>query len=191
VTRRSTDVQTHPGFHHVAPSGIFAPLDYNWHGWPKEFSVQENVLREYAEEIFNYKELELRDNHLPSGFRQVPPVARLLEAAKRGDVAIRYCGVGIPLLTLRPEIYVLIYVPEEAWFEGQIGLAEYVDRRPPKLNWEYNPESGRRGIRLDLDDDFKPIDRHAIIQAHGMVPHAAAALHLSTVVARQVSTEMP
>jgi hypothetical protein len=187
VPRRSHEVQTHPRFHHVIPAGIFSPLDYNWHGWQNDFSVRNNVLREYAEEVFGYKELELNSGHLPSGFRQIPPIVRLVEAVDRGDVMIRYCGVGVPLLTLRPEIYVLLYVPEEAWFDEQIGLAMNVDRKRPKLNWEYKPDSGRRGARLDLDDNFEPIDDRAIIRTHEMVPHAAAALKLATGAARHVA----
>jgi hypothetical protein len=50
---RSGDVATHRFFNHVAPSGIFSPLDRDRHSLQEEFSVRGNVLREYVEELYS------------------------------------------------------------------------------------------------------------------------------------------
>lgn len=184
LVRRSDEVLTHRGFHHVAPSGILAPASPNWDDWLDEFSIERNVLREYAEELFGYEELEVGVNRYGAGLYHVPPIRRLL-AAKDKDVKIVYCGISIPLLTLRPEINVLFLI-DNSWFENEQGIARYADRKAFKLNWEYRAGGGKSDTKLSLDRDFNPIDPGGLT-ASTAVSNAAAAIRLSTTVAREIA----
>ncbi|WP_148308167.1 hypothetical protein [Actinoplanes friuliensis] len=137
---RSDKVLTHPGFVHVAPSGVFAPTEQHW---------------------------------------------RLLKAVGRKQVALRYCGISVPLLTLRPEIDVLIFVRDPEWFREEMRRARRKGLREFQPNWEYR--SARDVIWLRLKPDFTPYEDDVIDPAR-MVPHAAASLSLATRVARQMGT---
>ena len=183
---RSPEVLTHPGYMHVAPSGIFAPISRNWRTWADEFSIEQTVVREYAEELFGYEDLEDSTGHLDAALDFVPPIRRLRQAIRDGAVEMRYCGISVPLLTLRPEICVLIFVRDSRWFDAEIGRAKHEDRHPFAFNWEYRPGPGRTAVQLILDPEFTPIDSRGVIHPTRIVPHAAAALHLSTAVARQI-----
>jgi hypothetical protein len=183
---RSKEVLTHPGYTHVAPSGIFAPISRNWRKWGDEFSIEQTVVREYAEELFGYEDLEDSTKHIDAALDFVPPILRLRDAVRNGAVDMRYCGISVPLLTLRTEVCVLIFIRDSKWFDAEIGRAKHEDRHPFAFNWEYRPGAGRAAIQLDLDRNFEPIDPHGTVHPTKMVPHAAAALHLSTAVARQI-----
>ncbi|MER7591290.1 hypothetical protein ABTW72_27515 [Micromonospora sp. NPDC127501] len=186
---RSKEVLTHPGYAHVAPSGIFAPISRNWRKWGDEFSIEQTVVREYAEELFGYKDLEDSTQHIDAALDFVPPIRRLRDAVRSGVVEMRYCGITVPLLTLRTEICVLIFIRDSKWFDAEIGRAKHEDKHPFAFNWEYRPGTGRAAVQLDLDRNFEPVDRHGTVHPTKMVPHAAAALHLSTEVARQIIRE--
>jgi hypothetical protein len=181
---RSDKVLTHPGFVHVAPSGIFAPTEQHWpDDWRQDFSVRRTVLREYAEELFDHDELEGNTGRYGLQAEQTPPVQRLLKAVGRKQVALRYCGISVPLLTLRPEIDVLIFVRDPEWFREEMRRARRKGLREFQPNWEYR--SARDVIWLRLKPDFTPYEDDVIDPAR-MVPHAAASLSLATRVARQM-----
>jgi hypothetical protein len=101
LPQRSKEVEQHPGFYHVAPSGIFSPIkEPETTGWRQEFSVFRCVLREYAEELFNYEDFEQgRD---ASGklinapvLEANPRIKNLLAAIKSGQVNFVYCGISV------------------------------------------------------------------------------------------------
>jgi hypothetical protein len=103
-------------FYHVTPSGILAPLGGASQKWDAEFSVKKSILREYAEALFSYKKLErgrLEDGRLLTAYNLLsdPRIHSLPAAETAGDVKIRYTGLSVNLLTLRPEIHTLILVP--------------------------------------------------------------------------------
>jgi hypothetical protein len=187
LPRRSPTVQTHPLFTHVAPSGIFAPTGADQRGDPTEFSIRRCILREYAEELFGYKDLEQGHGLLAEDVESLPPVQALLNAEKQTKVALRYCGIAVPLLTLRPEIYVLIFIRDPSWLDSEIERSRDTDHWF-QLNWEYAKNQDLDSVKVRLDADFRPLDRSRFHPAQ-MVPHAAAALHLCTTVARAMTAE--
>ena len=91
----------------------------------------------------------------------------------------------MPLLTLRPEIYVLIFIRNAEWIDQEIRRANDTDLWF-ELNWEYREPRVSTRSKLKLDSDLRPIDPSGIVHPARMVPHAAAALYLSTMVARHL-----
>jgi len=161
LVRRSARVRTHPGFLHVAPSGILAPpagtAPPARDAWREGFSVRQTVYREYAEELFGH-DLESTGE---AGLRASAPVRALTGAVADGRMELRLCGISVPLLHLRPEICVLLLVRDPELLRGT-------------RNWEVG-----RTVELPLDAVFRPV-----AEVPGdLVPAAAAALHLATAAA--------
>ncbi|MBT8228245.1 MAG: hypothetical protein HKP61_12510 [Dactylosporangium sp.] len=143
LARRSVEVLTHPNLFHVAPSGLLAPPPGTPIPWRQGFSVRRTILQELAEELPGHEGIDLN---------------------------IRYCGISVPLLTLRPEICLVILVRDPDAL-----------RRRTTFNWEYC------GLHhLPLNSDLTPRDGAGIVHPTRLVPHAAAALHLATTVARSL-----
>ncbi|MFF5077859.1 esterase/lipase family protein [Actinoplanes sp. NPDC000266] len=187
VARRSAEVETHPDFFHVAPAGIFAPMNGERRDVPSEYSVLTSILREYGEELFAYQDLEQGDGRLATDPEALPPIRELLAAKRRGDVRILYSGISIPLFTLRPEICVAVLVKRGDWFEQEIERSKSTDHRF-QLNWEYEPGQESDSMKLAFDKDFQPVEP-AKVDTSRIVPHAAAALHLAGIVVRRERDE--
>lgn len=68
------------------------------------FSIRTCILREYAEELFGYKDLEQGRGDLEIDVSALPPVRQLLDAIQAGVAVIGCTGFAIPLTTLRPEV---------------------------------------------------------------------------------------
>ena len=185
LSRRSEAVETHTALAHVAPSGIAAPLSPNFMGWKKEFSFRQSILREYAEELFDYKELATGESAAAWSVEHVPPVRELLRASETGEVVLRYCGISVPLLTLRPEVCYLIWIRDPKWLQSEVGRAQNTANRFG-LNWEYEAIGNRNAIRLELDEELRPVGPNRFLTAADCIPNAAACLHLATTVARVV-----
>jgi hypothetical protein len=184
LATRSGQVQTHQMFSHVAPAGIFAPINAERRDEMKEFSVRHCLMREYAEELFGHKDLEQGDGLLATDVSALPPIRALSRAERDGIITLQYCGISVPLLTLRPEINVLIFIKDPGWLDREILRANWTDHWF-ELNWEYEKAKDLDGVKLRLDRDLRPMDP-TLVRPWLMVPHAAAALYLSTEVARQL-----
>jgi hypothetical protein len=184
LATRSGRVETHQMFSHVAPAGIFAPINAERRDEAEEFSVRQCVMREYAEELFGYKDLEQGEGLLAKDVSALPPIRELCKAEREGIITLRYCGIAVPLLTLRPEIYVLILIKDPNWLNREISRANWTDHWF-ELNWEYENVKDLDAVKLRLGPDLSPIDPTQV-RPWLMVPHAVAALHLSTTVARHV-----
>jgi hypothetical protein len=184
LSPRSKAVASDPYFDHVAPSGIFAPL--NWQGALSihaEYSVMLNILREYAEELYDRDDLE-RGLGLYDDVHAYPEIARLQEMLRDATVArLVYTGISVNLLTLRPEICTLLLIRDPDWLAQEARA----DRRP-QLAWEYlrdqdKVELGRPLSRwLDLTEDFGIVTNDRIAPT-SLVPNAAAAISLALPVA--------
>jgi hypothetical protein len=176
---RSGEVETHRGFNHVAPSGILAPFDEMSPSPQKEFSVRRNFYREWVEELYNATEHER-----PVGFaipdpEEQPEITRLKAAHAR----LYYTGISVNLLTLRPEICLLLLINDPRWFDAERRLAE---KMRLDFNWEYATEHDQLRIAADqpghwrvrLNSDLQPWDG-AKLKPTFLVPNAAAAIHLA------------
>ncbi|MFD0683055.1 hypothetical protein [Actinomadura fibrosa] len=195
---RSEDVNTHPGFRHVAPSGILAPFNARAVAEERtrraEFSVWRNFCREWVEELFaadEYEGWELEDVTEPPDPALTPEIARLeravdpRDARRAGD--LYYTGVSVNLLTLRPEICLLLVIDDPGWLGREIDEARAVGR-PVKLGWEY-ADGGidqpwlRPGHRIRLGPDLRPAAGWTPSPTE-LVPNAAAAIWLALAVMR-------
>jgi hypothetical protein len=185
LARRSKRVETHRLLSHVAPAGIFAPINAERREEETEFSVRNCIMREYAEELFGYKDLEQGGGLLARNVMALPPIRELRKAEQEGIVALRYCGISVPLLSLRPEICVLIFIKDANWLNQEILRANETDHWL-ELNWEYETIKDFDAVKLRLDSDLRPIDPSEVVHPSRVVPHAAAALHLSSTVARHL-----
>ncbi|MEU8158767.1 hypothetical protein [Micromonospora parva] len=198
LSRRSGDVKTHPGFQHVFPSGILAPTSSRYGSERSEYSVKRAFLREFAEELFGYDDLAFDSRDLRDALGGIWPIQHLLNATQPGPfgerpaVEIRYTGISVPLLTLRPEVYVLVLVRQPGWFDELVSGAERKCRRHGfNLNWEFEDARGDihgkrlNSIRVELDDQFALTGRQRLTPLN-TVPHAAAALWLGAQVARDL-----
>jgi hypothetical protein len=185
MSPRSRSVASDAFFDHVAPSGIFAPL--NWQGAVSmyaEYSVRLNIYREYAEELFDREDLE-RGLGLYNDVRAYPEIGRLEEMLSDDSSAqLAYTGISVNLLTLRPEICALLLIRDPHWLAREAGA-----ERQPRLGWEYLPNNdkvslGRPLTRwLDLDANLE-VAQPEVIQSSSVVPNAAAAVALSLPVAQ-------
>jgi len=185
---RSDEVATHARFRHVAPSGIFAPLNAHSPSRHQEFSVRRNFYREWVEELYNAKEYEgwELDQFRPEAVadpEEEPEIGRLLEvidpnsARRRGD--LYYTGVSVNLLTLRPEICLLLVIDDPDWLTTEIRESDGL-KRPLVLSWEYLSSSGQLAEteRLRLSADLYPADGKPLDPSF-LVPNAAAAISLA------------
>ncbi len=123
LRRRSSAVGVSRGLYHVAPSGMFeAPtLDEKW-------SVQMTIWRELLEEVFGDEEQtgtgadESRDYILGRS-----PVLIIRELIEHSRAELSVTGICVDLLTLRPEICTVLYVPDSA----------LATKERMTINWEY------------------------------------------------------
>ncbi|HWT93417.1 MAG TPA: hypothetical protein VN238_10505 [Solirubrobacteraceae bacterium] len=191
VTPRSADVATHAHLNHVAPSGIFAPLNDWKPSLTDEFSIRRSLLREYVEELYADSDLE-RGRNLSADIELYEEVHRLQAMLDTGTADLVYTGLSHNLLTLRTEICTLLLVHDPAWLprESSPGLA-----RPLRLGWEYIEHAsselpaGRRYLRaLRLGEDFLPAHDEREAGPEAMILNAAAALALAAPVAHALAT---
>lgn len=176
---RSDEVAAHRGFNHVAPSGILAPFDEMSPSPRKEFSVRRNFYREWVEELYNAKEHER-----PAGFDIPDPEEQEeITRLKAANARLYYTGVSVNLLTLRPEICLLLLIDDPQWFGTERRLAEKMRRA---FNWEYATEERQRRVAADqpdhwrvrLNSNLEPWDGTKLKPTF-LVPNAAAAIRLA------------
>jgi hypothetical protein len=185
---RSIDVATHPLFNHVAPAGIFAPL--NWDNPTGDYSVCNCLYREFLEELYDVKELA-RGERLRYRVEREPEIQRLQELIQQKKARLLYTGISVNLLTMRPEICTLLLIQDPEWIDRE---SDPSLPRPMKLNWEYLPrEAGhllrperKYAIFLDLDENLEPIEQAARLGPSELVPNAAAAIGLAVPVAKRI-----
>lgn len=113
LARRSAKAATDPLQFHVMPAFIFQPSDENG-AFPEEWSVKHQVYREYLEELFGMPEV-VPDRY--DYFYEHPAMKHLQGLLNTGEAELYLTGVVINLLTLRPEICVLLLIHTPEWYE--------------------------------------------------------------------------
>ena len=165
---RSGKVATHPFFNHVAPSGIFQPFDEKTPSPTSEFSVERAILREYVEELYDDPTYR-RGSQLSPDPLEEPEIIRLRRLIQRGHAELLYTGISVNLLTLRPEICMVLLVHEPGWLRAEITTANN-RRRPFRLGWEYLDiprcddlhDLQLRQPFLQLDAALEPLGSHHV-----------------------------
>lgn len=193
---RSTEVATHRLFNHVAPSGIFAPLDTDLTPPEDEFSVRRTLLREYLEELYSVEEYEVGTKPIHA-ITSEPEIVRLDKLISSGDAALYYTGISVNLLTLRPEICTLLLIQDPHWIGRE---TEAADRsgRPWKMAWEWRarrdehhlPPGRRHHFFLNLNENLEPMSPNdETLGPVALLPNAAAAIQLAIIVAKRITSE--
>jgi hypothetical protein len=193
LSPRSQDVATHRFFNHVIPSGIFQPLEPpglvpSSAFFEREFNVERNFHREFIEELYDseeYADPGGRPIYLP---HEQPEIERL---RSERQAKLYYTGVSVNLMTLRPEICLLLLITDPTWLARERKIADALARqggRPLKYGWEIAqrardlPPGLALGHFLTLDGTLNPVGQ-AGLQSDILVPNAAAALRLALNVA--------
>ena len=193
---RSDAVAAHSHFNHVAPSGILSPHSEQPYPPDLEFSVERNFFREWVEELY------AADDHERPPFtngpdpEHEPEVVRLKAALEAANpvVHLRYTGVSVNLLTLRPEICLLLLIDDPDWLPHEMEVAAQ-GGRPWTFGWEYSnlPAEIRRQSpnqpehsSIDLDPDLCP-SSGTTFTPDFLVPNAAAAIALAIPVVRKLA----
>jgi hypothetical protein len=185
---RAHNVATHAEFNHVAPSGIFAPYDESSPSPMMEFSVRRNFYREWVEELYAAEEHE-RPSYsvvIPDP-EDEPEITRLNELLNPGTGKghLYYTGVSVNLLTMRPEICMLLLIEDTGWFREENRIARETGR-PFAWGWEYE-ESPWAGVKmhnkpeqlqLRLDANLQPADG-VRLEPSFLIPNAGAAISLA------------
>lgn len=114
LARRSERTAFDSGYFHVLPAMMFGPTTSDFAD-PREWSIKQQVQREFLEELFNMPE-----DRVPQAwdfFHQHPALLYLQELMEAGSAKLYLTGVIINLLTLRPEIGTLLLIHDPAWYE--------------------------------------------------------------------------
>jgi hypothetical protein len=184
---RSGAVATHAHFNHVAPSGIFAPFDERSPSPAPEFSIRRNFYREWVEELYAIEQhqrpgysFDLPD---PEDEPEITRLKDMLDDPRKGG--LYYTGVSVNLLTMRPEICLLLLIRDPGWLKEEANIARATGR-PSKLSWEYAqgpwdgeraPGQSDRGL-FQLNAELQPRGRDPLKPTF-LIPNAAAAISLA------------
>lgn len=184
VRRRSSKLADDAGLFHVIPSMVFQPVAKE--GQERDdFNITNTILRELAEELFDYQDLTATDVNVKSdSWAPYPEIVALQELLQKGEAELVIAGVAMDLFNLRPEIIAVLVVHSADWlkqYQSQIrfSTSEYVS--------DADSESAADGYESyrDIDDDsvFQPDGEFS--PANG-VPVGAACLILGLPIARQL-----
>ncbi len=164
--RRGRSTGERRGSSHVIPAAqMEVDIDSEWNP-ADDYSIRENFLREYAEELFNqkkltagnrwYKRSPLRgeENEIiqdSSTGKQISPVEDFEYLMKQNNAHLSTFGINIDLFTLRPEICLLVMV-DKIWTEKW--------RPHSKVNDEFDEKEPLRSIDIEhipriMKGDFK------------------------------------
>lgn len=139
LRQRSGQVADGAGQYHIVPSMVFQPMGTDPLD-PDSYNIEKTILREVAEELFNYAEGDL-------DLLSCPEVADLKTLLDQGGATLRITGIAMDLLCLRPELLALLHIQNPTWFERHGGSLRFSDHE-----YDNNP-SGVESWRSILDDE--------------------------------------
>jgi len=203
---RSDNVATYPCFFHIIPSGMFQPVVLKKEP-QRAFEIKRSFFREYLEELYNHKDAKRPSNRAHVGYLDYePPLRRLRRRIESRDpnykAELCFTGVSMNLLTLRPDICLLLLIRDPDWYDQEgTGKPDKLDKNrifSIDFNDEYLPERdaprfndilknlGLRKLatRVALNEKLEIADPD-ILGPHNMLPPAAAFIHFGLKVARR------
>lgn len=182
---RSEDTAIARSTLHVAPAGMFAPFSDDPLDVPGDYSVRWNILREFVEELYGNKKAEGPESHFDRlDLSSEPPVQRLesLFAASPGS-GLYLTGMSVNLLTLQPEVCLLLFIDDPDWVRREATEQEW----PLRFGWEIERQGrGHLGWRYTLDETLQPTPEMATLRANNLVPSAAAGIHMAVARLREL-----
>ncbi len=130
---------------HVLPASMFQPVLNNPLKFSDELNFKDQVIRELAEEIFNYPELtgSHSNNYLKElyGYPEIKSLEALFDSK---EAEFHITGLSLDMFRLRPEILSTIIIHDSNWAE------QFFPEHKKLGNWEII-ENGI--IALDLNDE--------------------------------------
>ncbi len=154
--------------------------------------MERNFFREWVEELYAADTHERADFMPPPDPDDEPEVLRLRQLVDNGTARLQYTGISVNLMTLRPEICLLLVIDDPRWYRNEREISKQMDVRPIALGWEYAQgpqEIEHRSLDqpdhwlLRLDANLRPINELRPKRSF-LVPNAAAAIKLGLDVAR-------
>ncbi len=113
LARRSASTAFDNNMFHVLPAMMFGPTTADFSN-RREWSVKHQILREVLEELFGLPE-ETRPVRWDF-FYDHPALRYLMHLLEAGRAQLCATGIVLNLLTLRPEISVLLLIHDPAWY---------------------------------------------------------------------------
>lgn len=132
VLKRADNLAMHPGKKHVIPASMFQPkleLDSP----QNEFTVRQQVLCEYLEELFDMENKIPRKSGL-KGVSMVPEGKYLEELLGDNRAQLLFTGIAMDVYNLRPEICTLLLIHDKEWSIQSKGTDSH---KKIKLNYEF------------------------------------------------------
>ncbi len=99
---------------HVAPAGEFQPHNDILPVWQKDLDLWRNAMREYAEEFLGNKDSAGRGGQIINYDRD-EPYRQLVAARQRGDVVIKFLGIGLDPVSWKPELAIICIWKSQAF----------------------------------------------------------------------------
>jgi hypothetical protein len=159
ISRRTSQHATGPNALHLMPAFIFQPMTEPMQTY--EWSLKHHVYREWLEELFGMPEGDsAMDSH--------PALLNLKEMEADGGAEMCLTGIIMNLLTLRPEISLVLVIHDETWWQDlQSGAKGY------QLN---TPEMEENLLLVPISDDEQLLSVLPQDYFLTMVPQAISAL---------------
>lgn len=174
LAKRAANTGVGASMYHVLPAFMFEPVAGDHvHEW----SVTHQFYREYLEELFGLVDLHGAKAERHDYFYEHPELLKLRAMLTDGRAALYLNGVCMNLLTLRPEISVLLLIHDPAWYaEGIGGAGLHFAWETTKREIVFAPINSDAGLLAAL-----PPDIHT-----QFVPQGAVTLWMSVDRARRV-----
>ena len=137
INRRSKEVGVSQNMYHIVPAGMF---EATYHDYRMEWSIEYNIFRELLEEMYDEKEVQESTPSTVEHFYNINLIRYLRELLKQKKAEISITGICIDLLNLRPEINVVLFIDD----------IEFLGKRKPVLNWEYENFESRGNIAINF-----------------------------------------
>ena len=132
VRQRSANLADGAGLYHIVPSMVFQPTT-NDPLESKSYNIQNTILREVAEELFDHEDSDLD----PITY---PEIADLQSLLVNGGASLKISGIAMVLLCLRPEILAVLVVRDPQWWAChhsslRFSRHEYATNQPESEGW--------------------------------------------------------
>ena len=139
----SQGISLHSSLLRAIPAGLFQP---DTEDVEQEFSVRHNFYRVYLEEVFGRREDGVPANS--QSFYDDPALDYLRKLLESGEASLKFTGIAMNLLNLRPEICTLLYIKTPDWYKFHSESPE------ESLRFNFKDESTNIFEELDALDSF-------------------------------------
>jgi len=169
LSQRTRRHATRPDSYHVLPAFIFQPVSAS--GRESEWSIRHHFYREWLEELFGMDESGAVDIY------RHPALVDLLTMQANQQAGLYLSGVAVNLLTLRPEICLVLVIHDPGWWHRV--------NAPDSAYQIVTPEARGNIIRAPIATDEGLLDALPERDITRFVPQAIPALWEGVAIARE------